>query len=233
MIRTDAIISTSVNISGAGPTHLVVKLKTKNEEWAMDGQLNFTGLGNKSIDKIEDELVRRLHGMCTLSISPIHSFDIMTADDLSRSLTAFCRDWGLSAEEMAKKAGLNRNTVKKCMDGKTKVRYYTRCALASTIDRIDQHPTVGEYLRNRRIKVGYSSRVAARFLKVAEGVLLEWERDEVEVPSRKRWCLMNMYGITDNIWSETTSTVLDIMAPATATSPQPWGTYTEEGDEDD
>ena len=235
MIRTDSTISTSVRVNGIQPPRLIVKLKSENEDWTMHGELSFTGLGPKSMDRIEDELVRRLHGRCTLSVSSVHSYDIMTTDDLSRSLDAFCRDWGLSIEEMAKKSGLNQVTIRKCLSGGGKVRQHTRHALSSTIDRIDQHPTVGEYLRRRRLKVGYHSKQAARFLDVSEDVLIEWERDEGVVPDNKKWCLMNMYGITDDIWSIRTPTVLNIMAPATATSPQPWGTYTEEspdGEED-
>ena len=76
--------------------------------------------------------------------------------------------------------------------------------------------------------MGYHSKQAARFLDVSEDVLRGWDRDEGVVPDNKKWCLMNMYGITDDIWSIRTPTILNIMAPATATSPQPWGTYTEE-----
>jgi len=223
MIRTDSSISTSVRVTGTAKPRLVVTLKSSNDEWTMEGQLSFTGLGTTTIDQIEDELVRRLHGRCTLSIGPVHTSDIMTSTKIGPVLDAFCRDWGLTAEDVARKSGLNESTVKKCLSKDGKTRSHTRRVLASMIDRIDQHPTVGEYLRHRRLQAGYHSTVAPRFLSTNEETLLKWERDEEEVPVKSRWVMMNMYGITNDIWNKTTPTVLDIMAPVTATSPMEWG----------
>ena len=223
MIRTDANIATSVHVTGTSNPRLVVMLKASNDEWAMEGQLSFTNLGTTTIDQIEDELVRRLHGRCTLSVGPAHTFDIMTNTKIGPALSSFCKDWGLTTKDMARKSGLEESTVKDCLSKEGKTRSHTRRVIASTIDRIDQHPTIGEYLRHRRLQAGYHSTVAARFLDTDEKTVLKWERDEDEVPVRCRWVMMNMYGITNDIWNKTTPTVRDIMAPVTATSPMEWG----------
>lgn len=223
MIRTDVTIATSVRVTGATNPRLVVTLKSSNDEWSMSGELSFTGIGTTAIDQIEDELVRRLHGRCTLSIGPAHTFDIMTSAKIGPALSSFCRDWGLATKEMALKSGLNEDTVKSCMRKGVGTRRHTRSVLASTIDRIAQHPTIGEYLRRRRIQAGYRPKVAARFLDVDAESLLRWERDEEDVPIRRRWGIMSMYGITNDIWNKTTPTILDIMAPVTGTSPMEWG----------
>lgn len=224
MLRTEASINTSTTPNRS----LVLTLSAHNENWEMQGELVVTGLNGTTLDTIEDDLSRRLGGRCTLSIGPAQEDALLKGSKVDFCLATFCTDWGLSAEDIAAKSGIKMKTIKLCFKGKSLVRDYTRKTLAATLTRITQSPTVGEYIRFRRIQTHYGIGQASINLGVSEQTLTAWERDEEEVPEKKHYVVMNLYGIKDNLWGQSTPTVLDIMAPVTATSPAPWGSQTRE-----
>jgi DNA-binding transcriptional regulator YiaG len=203
-------------------------LTAHNENWDMEGELTVRGLSGKAFDTLEDELSRRLGGRCTLSIGPPQEAALLEGANVGACLRTFCTDWGMSEDDIVAKSGLTLKTIRACINGKDVVRDYTRKTLAATLNRIVQRPTVGEFIRYRRVQTHYQVKYAAMALGVSEQTVTAWEQDEEEVPENKRWAVMNLYGIKDNLWGQSTPTVLDVMAPVSATSPAPWGAKSKE-----
>jgi transcriptional regulator with XRE-family HTH domain len=174
------------------------------------------------IDALEDELVRRLGGSCTLSLGPAEEANVLEAPDPTMAIVLFCESWGISTTELAMKAGISAATVRSAMSGRRSLTAYTRKRIATTINRITSHPTIPEFLRHRRIKSGYTKMTAATLLGVTKEVLNSWET-RTEVPPRFRHKIMRLYNIATDLWDTTITSVLDMLAPASYDELPEWG----------
>ena len=217
MIRTEASVSTKVLDNGALRAHLVIDLSASNPGWSLEGQLVIRGLDAAVIDKVEDELTRRLGGRCTLSLGSPEVDDVLVGTDPHRALLMFCKNWGLDAGLLALKSGITIETIKKVFEGR-EMRASTRKRLAVTLNRITQNPTIGEFLRHRRLLGGYTLENTASKLGVCASLVGSWERGSREVPSYYQKRLIDIYLLKEDIWAEGSSlnlmnTTEDVHAP--------------------
>ncbi len=220
MIRTEARIGTTVVDNGALPARLVIELSASNPGWSLTGQLVIEGLDAQVIDKVEDELVRRLGGRCTLSLGSPEVDDVLVGSDPHRALMMFCTNWGLDSGLLALKSGVTLATIRKVFAG-SEMKPSTRRRLAATLDRITQNPTVGEYLRHRRIVGGYRIEDVANRLHVKRETVAGWERGNKEVSQRCREKLIEIYSLKEDIWDEDSS--LHRMNTTEDSSAPSWG----------
>lgn len=227
MIHMDVSVSTEVRgtrITGV-PT-LVFSLSGQTASCSVEGELRVHGLLPSQVDEIEDEVVRRLGGHCVLSLGPKEVGSAFSQDP-SRGIRSFGQRWGMAVEDWVSVTRLTSATVEKVLTARKSmsIREHTQAAFSSAMSRIVQNPTLGEYLRFRRISSGYKLGDICDRLGVSEEQLYRWEHDLEPVPDYIRESYRSQYGIASLMWTAETS-VLGLLAPLTMTTPPPWGSKT-------
>jgi len=204
MLRDELHLSTELHDNGCAPPVLELRgrsRRTSDHAWTLDVRILVHGLSAAHAERIQAEIARQAVRGASLLLGPPGMATMLDDPHRLPGLDRIVAAYGLSAAELADKAGISLNAARRALAG-GRVYSKTRARLLRLISRMATHPTPGEIIRTKRVLYHQDADAIARRIGVPLATYRAWERDDSAVPPELRGALRRVLHITHPIWPD-------------------------------